>query len=135
MTVARSLLLASFATKDELYDAITQISDTINISKDSIFVFINEGSDGEYILTYNMNPEFANVKFTTVWKNTISVHRKKHTNTLYSLNAMNELIKSLNHGQLDKNYQIDWAAFENSFLIIKGGKLKVLPLRLVKLNQ
>ncbi len=133
--MARSLLLASFASKNELYDAIDQISSTIDISKDSIFVFINEDADGEYILTYNMNPEYANVKFTTIWKNTISVHRKKHTNTLYSLNAMNEYIKNRNHGVLDKSYQIDWSQFKNSFLIIKGGKLKTLPLRLVKLNQ
>lgn len=133
--MARSLLLASFVTKDELYEAIEQISEVINIGKDNIFVFINEDSENEYILTYNMNPEFANVKFTTVWKNTISVHRKKHTNTLYSLNAMNEYIKSMNDGVLDKSYQIDWSQFRNSFLIIKGGKLKTIPLRLVKLNQ
>ena len=133
--MARSLLLASFVTKDELYDAIDQISKTINISKNSIFVFINENNAEEYILSYNMNPEFANIKFTIIWKNTISVHRKKYTNTLYSLNAMNEHIKSKCNGTLDKKYQIDWTQFENSFLIIKNCKLKVIPLRLVKLNQ
>lgn len=133
--MARSLLLASFVEKEQLYDAIEQISETINISKDSIFVFINEDSPAEYVLTYNMNPEFANVKFTTIWKNTISVHRKKQTNTLYSLNAMNEYIKSRNQGVLDKTYQIDWTQFENSFMIIKSGKFKTIPLRLIKLNQ
>jgi len=133
--VARSLLLASFVRKDELYNAIDQISESINIRKDSIFVFMNEDDVNEYILTYNMNPEFANTKFTTIWKNTISVHRKKHTNTLYSLNAMNEFIKTKCGGQLNREYQIDWTQFENKFLIIKNGKLKPLPLRLIKLNQ
>ena len=133
--MARSLLLASFVDKQNLYEAIDQISEIINISKDAIFVFINEDAQDEYVLTYNMNPEFANIKFTTVWKNTISVHRKKHTNTLYSLNAMNEYIKSRNNGVLDKSYQIDWSQFQNSFMIIKGGKFKTIPLRLVKLNQ
>jgi hypothetical protein len=133
--LARSLLLASFAQKAELYDAIDQISEILNINKDSIFTFQNENEEGEYILSYNMNPEYANIKFNTVWKNTISVHRKKQTNTLYSLNAMNEYIKSKNNGVLNKEYQIDWTQFSNSFLIIKGGKLKIIPLRLVKLNQ
>ena len=133
--MARSLLLASFVDKVRLYDALDQISETININKDSIFTFANENEANEYVLTYNMNPEFANVKFTTIWENTISVHRKKHTNTLYSLNAMNEYIKSVNGGELNKNYQIDWEQFSNSFLIIKGGKFKVIPLRLIKLNQ
>lgn len=131
----RSLLLASFATKNELYGAIEQISETISIPKDGIFVFMNEEDHDEYVLTYNMNPEYANTKFTTVWKNTISVHRKKQTNTLYSLNAMNEYIKSKCSGVVDKTYQIDWSQFENSFLIIKNGKLKTIPLRLVKINQ
>jgi len=133
--LARSLLLASFVKKPELYEAIDQVSTTLNLNKDSIFVFINEDIDGEYILTYNLNPEFANIKFTTIWKNTISVHRKKHTNTLYSLNAMNELIKSKCGGILNKSYQINWSQYENSFLIIKNGRLKTLPLRLVKINQ
>lgn len=118
-----------------MYGAIEQISKTIGITKDSIFVFINEEDPNEYILTYNMNPEFANVKFATIWTNTISVHRKKFTNTLYSLNAMNEYIKSRCNGKLNKNYQIDWEQFSNSFLIIKGGKFKALALRLVKINQ
>ena len=133
--MARSLLLASFVEKSELYIAIEKISKTINISKDSIFVFVNEENPNEYIVTYNLNSEFANIKFTTIWKNTISVHRKKHTNTIYSLNAMNEYIKSRCNGVLNKDYQVDWGQFENSMLIIKNGKLKVVPLRLIKLNQ
>lgn len=133
--MARSLLLASFVDKSELYLAMEQISKTININKDSIFVFVNEDDPAEYILTYNMNPEFANVKFATIWKNTISVHRKKHTNTLYSLNAMNEFIKSKCGGNLNRDYQIDWSKFENQFMIIKNQRLKTLPLRLVKINQ
>lgn len=133
--MAKSLLLASFVPKSELYDAIDQISQTINIHRDGIFTFLNESDLDEYILSYNMNPDYANVKFTTIWRNTISVHRKKQTNTLYSLNAMNEYIKSKCDGELDKSYNIDWTIFENKFLIIKNGKLKVIPIRLVKLNQ
>lgn len=133
--MAKSLLLASFVPKSELYDAIDQISQTINIHRDAIFTFLNESDLDEYILSYNMNPDYANVKFTTIWRNTISVHRKKQTNTLYSLNAMNEYIKSKCDGELDKSYNIDWTIFENKFLIIKNGKLKVIPIRLVKLNQ
>ena len=133
--MARSLLLASFVQKSELYDALDQISQTINVNKDAIFIFQNEEAPEEYILTYNVNAEYANIKFTTIWKNTISVHRKKHTNTLYSLNAMNEYIKGRCNGVLNKEYKIDWEQFSNSFMIIKNGRFKTLPLRLVKLNQ
>ena len=131
----RSLLLASFVSKDELYDAIDRISETANIPKDMIFTFVNEDNPNEYVLTYNLNPEMANVKFDSIWKNTISVHRKKQTNTIYSLNAMNEYIKGMNNGVLDKTYQVNWELFAGSMLIIKNGGLKSIPLRLVKLNQ
>lgn len=133
--MAKSLLLASFVPRDELYDAIEQISKAINIDRDSIYVFLNEDDLNEYILSYNMNPAYANVKFTSIWKNTISVHRKKQTNTLYSLNAMNEYIKSKCNGELNKSYHVNWNLFENKFLIIKNGKLKVIPIRLIKINQ
>lgn len=133
--MAKSLLLASFVPKSELYDAINQITKTIDLDRDSIFIFLNESDPDEYILSYNLSAEYANVKFSTIWRNTISVHRKKQTNTLYSLNAMNEYIKGKCHGELDKNYHINWMEFENKFLVIKNGKLKTIPVRLVKINQ
>lgn len=131
----KSILLASFVRKDELYSAIDKISEQCNIDTNKVFVFINENNLDEYILTYNMSTEFANTKFNSIWENTISVHRKKNTNTLYSINALNELIKMSNNGYLDKHFKIDWSKYQNSFLTIKSGKLKVIPIRLIKVNR
>jgi len=133
--MSRSILLASFVRKDDLYDALDKISIGASINKENIFVFLNDDDLNEYVLTYNMNSEFANIKFTSIWENTISIHRKKQTNTLYSLNAMNELIKSKNGGELDKNYKVNWEDYRGKMLIIRGGKLKIIPVRLVKINQ
>jgi hypothetical protein len=52
-------------------------------------------------------------------KNTISINKKKHTNTLYTINALNSLIKVLNNGILDKSYQIDWENYRDVLLIVK----------------
>ena len=52
--------------------------------------------------------------------NTILVHRKKQTNTLYTINALNELIKSLNNGVLDKTYAIEWENYRNCILLIQA---------------
>jgi len=130
----KSILMASFVDKDELYFALDQISNEINLPKSSIFVF-KILSTGDYILTYNLHPEKANVQFSSIWKNTISIHRKKNTNTLYSLNAMNELIKNKNRGVLNKSYKIKWENYENKILIIKNGRLEVVDITLVKINQ
>jgi hypothetical protein len=47
------------------------------------------------MLTYNV--DLGNTKGEFAIGNTILVHRKKQTNTLYTINALNELIKSLNN--------------------------------------
>ena len=51
--------------------------------------------------------------------NTILVHRKKQTNTLYTINALNELIKSLNNGVLDKRFPIEWNNYKNCILLVQ----------------
>ena len=38
---------------------------------------------------------------------TISLHRKKATNTLYTINALNMLVAELNGGKLDQNAEIE----------------------------
>ena len=52
-------------------------------------------------------------------ENTILVHRKKQTNTLYTINALNELIKSLNNGVLDKSFSVNWNDYRNCILLIQ----------------
>jgi hypothetical protein len=60
------------------------------------------------------------------------VHRKKETNTIYTINALNELIMNLNNGILDKSFPIDWEKYSNSILLKKPDGLKVLKIELVR---
>lgn len=130
----KHILLASFVPEDKLNIALEQISKAIDIDKSHIFVFKVFDID-DYILTYNMHAEFANTKFSTIWPDTISIHRKKETNTLFSLNALNELIKSENHGKLIQSYKVDWNKYKNCFLLFRNNALAVLQLTLIKLNR
>jgi hypothetical protein len=50
-------------------------------------------------------------------KNTISLHRKKHSNTLYTINALNTLIRKLNNGVLDKTFSSDRDDYKNCILL------------------
>jgi hypothetical protein len=59
-------------------------------------------------------------------ENTILVHRKKESNTLYTINALNELIKKLNGGVVDTRYQIDWQHYKNTILLTQQNELKQL---------
>jgi hypothetical protein len=58
--------------------------------------------------------------------NTILLHRKKETNSLYTINALNTLIKELNNGYLDKNFMVEWNNYKNCILLTDGPNLRKL---------
>ena len=110
-------LYCTFATLDNF----KEITNTIKSSYVILFnkIFVLESLDGEKImLTYNV--DLGNSSSESLIENTILVHRKKQTNTLYTINALNELIKSLNNGVLDKTFSIEWNNYRNCILLIQA---------------
>ena len=98
-----------------------EVSNNIQSSYVILFnkIFVLESLDGEKImLTYNV--DMGNSLTNSMINNTILVHRKKQTNTLYTINALNELIKSLNNGVLDKKFPIEWNNYRNCILLIQA---------------
>ena len=101
-------------------DSYEEVANTIQTSYVILFnkIFVLESLDGEKImLTYNV--DMGNTLVDSMVDNTILVHRKKQTNTLYTINALNELIKSLNNGVLDKKFPIEWNNYQNCILLIQ----------------
>ena len=110
-------LYCTFTTPDNIMSITEEIEKSYVILFNKIFVL--ESLDGEKImLTYNV--DMGNSKVSGIIENTILVHRKKQTNTLYTINALNELIKSLNGGILDKKYSINWNNYKNCILLIQA---------------
>ena len=110
-------LYCTFATLDNFEELINTIQSSYVILFNKIFVL--ESLDGEKImLTYNV--DMNNSSSESLVDNTILVHRKKQTNTLYTINALNELIKSLNNGVLDKTFSIEWNHYKNCILLIQA---------------
>ena len=109
-------LYCTFTSVDDIEIIINKIQSSYVILFDKIFVL--ESLDGEKImLTYNV--DMNNSSSESMVNNTILVHRKKQTNTLYTINALNELIKSLNNGVLDKRFPINWDSYKNCILLIQ----------------
>jgi hypothetical protein len=130
----KNILLASFVEKNQLDKALANIEKVTSIKRDEIFIFKTDIED-LYLLTYNLNPGLANIKFSSIWSDTISIHRKKETNTLFTLNAMNEIIKKNNNGYLNLNYKIKWEDYRNSIILIRNGSFKKISIELVKINR
>jgi hypothetical protein len=58
---------------------------------------------------------------------------------LYTINALNELIKKINHGNLDKEFIIDWEEHQNKILFIGREKqlveMETQVYKLIKNNK
>ena len=85
-----------------------------------IFVLVSPESE-EYMCTYNIELDGSP---TRILNNTILLHRKKESNTLYTINAINHLIKRLNNGVLDSKFPINWSEYKNSILLTQGEEFK-----------
>jgi hypothetical protein len=123
-------LFTTFSKKEDIDKTIEVISTRYTILFNKIFILESKDSD-EFICTYNIDP--GNLSTTSVLPNTILLHRKKESNSLYTINALNTLIKSLNNGVLDSNYKINWADYKNSIMLTNGPDLRILETSIYKI--
>ena len=121
-------LFCTFTDLEGLEDLIEDIKSKYTIIYNKLFVLEIIGKD-EFVVTYNV--EQANVH--SIPSNTILVHRKKESNTLYTINALNELIKKLNGGVVDTNYQVDWQHYKNCILLTQHNDLNQLNTKIYKI--
>ena len=129
----KTQLLATFTTKIYLDGIVDKIKTTYPIVFDKIYVLQNEEKTKELICTYNIDMT-KSVDYNAI-ENTISLHRKKHTNTLYTINALNECIRNLNNGVLDKDFAIPWENFRNIIMVTNSEGLNKINTRIYKIEK
>ena len=95
---------------------------------DKVYVFQNGNDNNQLICTYNV--EYDDDYVSEEIPNTISLHRKKQSNTLYTINALNEVIRELNGGVLDKKFPIPWEDYHNSLLLTNDAGLNKIPTKI-----
>ena len=125
----KNKLFCTFSAKDGLEYTLDMIRSEYTIMYGKIFVLESENSD-EYLCTYNIEVDESS---TRILPNTILLHRKKESNTLYTINSLNLLIKSLNEGILDTSYRVNWPDYRNTVLLTQGDDLKKLSTKIHKI--
>tara|TARA_R110001583_G_scaffold87607_1_gene228322 strand:- start:107 stop:496 length:390 start_codon:yes stop_codon:yes gene_type:complete len=123
-------LYCTFVQGDTVDEVVDSIIEEHDILFNKIFVLISPDEE-KVMLTYNIDNSIQNLQLP----NTILVHRKKQTNTLYTINALNEVIRYLNEGVLDTSYQVDWTRFRNSLLLTRPGGFKKIKTRLKRIIE
>ena len=122
-------LLCLFTTKDSLDKSYEFIINNYTLTNPNIFVFESKNRPEEVFITFNV--EKGSAAIPSEWK-TILVHRKKQSNTIYTINALNEVVKSKTGGQVDNSYMIDWEEFQNCILTTTPGGYKKIPTKVFK---
>jgi len=122
----KTQLLCTFAHQSDLNIVTDYIQQSYTIPEQRIFVFSNTEQSDQLYCTYNAD------NTTRRGQNTISIHRKKETNTLYTVNALNAIIRRVNNGVLDKSYQVDWTHYRNSFILTDDDDYRVVELTFFK---
>jgi hypothetical protein len=122
-------LLCTFIAADKLDESIKLIRDSYTLAFNNIYVLENVDDNTQLILTYNIVVGSLKSSYAPP-PSTISVHRKKQTNTIYTINALNALIAEKNGGYLDKAYKVDWNELKNSVLVTAHGQLKTVKTKI-----
>lgn len=123
----KTQLLCTFTDKDVLQDVLQQIRENYKIVYNYIYILQNKTNLDELYITYNIDVEFRPNKQLP---NTILVHRKKQSNTLYTINALNQLIKEENGGVLDTSFSLDWDKFKNCIILTGLQGIRKVPTRI-----
>ena len=123
-------LFCTFTPIADLESLIDDLSKTYTIMYNKMFV-LHVKSNNEYVVTYNVDQ--GNV--SDIPENTILVHRKKESNTLYTINALNELINRLNGGVVDTRYPVNWAHYKNCILLTQHNEIKQLNTKIYRIVE
>ena len=123
----RTQLLCTFTKRNRFYETVDIILACNDIVFDKVYVFQNEKDYHQLICTYNVEYDEDAIQEVP---DTISLHRKKNTNTLYTINALNDLIRELNNGKLDKRFPIEWENYKNCLLLTNEEGLNKIPTRI-----
>ena len=125
----KTQLLCTFCSKRDLDDSIELIKLGTSIVFDKIYVFESLEQNDSLICTYNVEKTEDFVQNSK----TMAIHRKKETNTLYTINALNEAIRKDNNGILDKSYSLNWESYRNSLLLTNDQGLNMVRTKLYKI--
>ena len=137
------MLLATFVKFHDITEAIKSIKAELALEDHQIFTLklvleaaSVEEEEVKYVLTYNYHggKERDKIELTQRWA-TIAIHRHQQTNTLYTINAINAIIRK-DHSTLSINeyrtIPIEWDKFQNCMLLTKDKQAKTYHTHIVR---
>jgi hypothetical protein len=113
-------LLCTFTNERRLRKTVDTVIDAYDVIFNKIFVLEDVNNTFDLMCTYNIDKSIDNSQLD----HTISLHRKKQTNTLYTINALNRAIETCNNGVLDTTFQLEWENYRDCILLTNDEGLR-----------
>ena len=131
---SKGILVASFiTTSDEasIQQEVEFIANHMTLTNDYIFLLAHKDDPDKKMLTYNAIMERGKPFNPRLY--TIRIHRKKTTNTLYTINALNAAVAQQHNGKKGKDLKVDWSVYQDSLLLTSHSKLQIHPIEVLKI--
>lgn len=125
-------LLCTFTNRESVPVILEQIHETYQLVYNYIYILQDKSSLDELFITYNIDTSYQPEQPLV---NTILVHRKKQSNTLYTINALNELVREENNGVLDRSFIINWDKFKNTIILTNASGTKKISTRIFEIIE
>ena len=122
-------LFCTFVALENLQETLQKIQESYKIPQERIFVLSDSQNPDQIFCTYNVIPDPE-----VFLEDTISIHRNQNTGTLYTINALNAVVRKLN-GRVDPSFQVPWYQYEDTFLVTYNGVLKEIETKLEDVVQ
>jgi len=118
------ILIALFLEPENSEQALKTIKSKFQIQNNKIFVLEQMEDPDERIFTFNIEIDEDKKEDLNLdeFGKLIRIHRKKETNTLYTINALNSIMEECN--------DIDWNRYKYCFLTVSAGVLKIIKTKL-----
>ena len=137
MTIMRrpnGFLLASFLDsyeEDYVLKEVEFIANNLELTNNMVFLLEQKTETPRLFLTYNAVTQKGRRFHPSLF--TMRVHRKKQTNTLYTINALNLAIAAEHDGKTGRDLKLNWENYQNSILLTTGKKLQSHPIEVLKI--
>lgn len=116
-------LLCTFSQKHLLLSTMKEIYNNYDVYNKKLYIYECNFNKEDLYLIYSV------LFFESLLPNTISIHRKKESNTYFTINALNCLVAELNNGICDPKYQIDWNEYQNSLILMNDGIVRYIGIK------
>jgi len=126
MNKPETQLLCTFFDSNESDKVLNDIIENLDLSQEKIFVIKTD--DGRLFYSYNVNKKDA---YKNKLRKTMMVHRKQDSNTIFSINALNELQKRINNGVSLPPQEVNWSNYKDQLLLYSNNILTINNIKLI----